>query len=108
MAERWHPVQTLVCLELMFPKPGLQEPYARISLIRVNGELGWKVTLWEDREIIHRGPDLEKAAAAAHRHYTQWGDGAPPSPPSGQDLHGMPPVTHLARDGRKFREDRPR
>ncbi|MFB2596602.1 hypothetical protein ACEXQE_02310 [Herbiconiux sp. P17] len=78
MATRWHPVDTLLPAELIFPRPGTKEPFAIIRWVDVtlNGEpvSRWRVVTWhgdpKKRRLIGDGyyRELEDAAMAAHKH----------------------------------------
>ncbi|WP_382307241.1 hypothetical protein [Herbiconiux sp. UC225_62] len=78
MAERWHPVDTLLPAELIFPKPGTKDPFAIIRWVDVtlNGEpvSRWRVVSWnadpKKRRLLGDGyyRELEDAAMAAHKH----------------------------------------
>jgi hypothetical protein len=107
MTEKWHPVQNIIPLEFMMPKPGTQEPYVRLTLVRVTGKLGWKVTLWNSSEtVVYRGPSLEDAAMAAYKHYID-GDRGRPSFDGYPKMDGWKqPRAPLAQDGRKLGEDK--
>lgn len=71
----WHPVESLIPIELMFPLPGTREPFAVIRWVNVtlDGEpvSRWRVvTFREPRRLILDGyyAELDDAAMAAHRY----------------------------------------
>ncbi|WP_291053761.1 hypothetical protein [Herbiconiux sp.] len=75
---QWHPVDSLLPAELIFPRPGTKEPYAIIRWVDVmlEGEpvSRWRVVTWHSdpnrRRLLSDGyyRELEDAAMAAHRH----------------------------------------